>query len=49
MAFKQYFQDMIAQDKAMLKKVIKGGFKQSILLRTKADDEREQKERVRTF
>lgn len=37
---------MLEQDKTMLKKVIKGGFKQSILMRTKEDAEREQKERV---
>jgi hypothetical protein len=40
-AFRQYITSMMQDDKELLKRVIKGSFKESIMIRTNEDKEQE--------
>lgn len=45
-AFREYIGNMMRDDKDMLKKVIKGSFRESIMLRTQEDKELDKQEKV---
>lgn len=45
-AFKKYWADAMEADRELVKKIVKGGFKSSILLRQQQDVERDRQERV---
>lgn len=45
-AFREYLNNMMRDDKEMLKKVIKGSFRESIMIRTQEDKELEKEQKV---